>query len=284
VAYWNVKVLNPLKAAMKITKVIPETTAEFETWLVELTGLGYTHPICFGGKDASVSAQVLFDHIVPAIAGADFSKEYWAGNRDPNDPKMVEALNFAKEVTTVLSPNFIDMSTNDGIKKLMIAESDIANQCLVAPAGDGGWPILSDTNIPNTEFIATGWPGKTNNKLVVFAGDTFVAAKGSANRQAVYDFFGTMASNAAQIRFARQKGSMPARIVAAADRGQFLDLVARSLDDINDPTGGGVAGYQLIANVGYPVFTLASAARDFFQTGDTATLLTFLKDNYSQLK
>jgi glucose/mannose transport system substrate-binding protein len=286
VAYWNVKILRPLAdpSNPKISKMIPETTADFETWLVELTGLGYKHPICFGGKDTAVSAQVLFDHILPGVAGGDFSKEFWSGKGDANDPKLTEAMTFAKEVVSVLTPNFIEMTTNDGLTKLVADESDIANQCLVAPGGDAGWQLLVDRALPNEHFTATGWPGKVNNKLVVFAGDTFVAAKGAGNRDAVYDFFNTMASKEAQIRFAREKGSMPARKVAPAERSQFLKVPEFSLDDINDPAGGGVASYQIAAKVGYPIGNLASAARDFFQTGDTASLLTYLKDNYSLLQ
>src|SRR5258706_10956748 len=79
-AYWNVKVLNTIDFGAG--KKIPETQAEFDTWLDKVSAAGYTHPLCFSGKDSWVSAHIVFEDIIPAVAGATFSKDYWAGRKD----------------------------------------------------------------------------------------------------------------------------------------------------------------------------------------------------------
>lgn len=280
-AYWNLKILNTLTT---LTKKVPETSAEFDTWLTEVSTLGYTHPLCFSGKDAWVSAHIMFEDIVPALEGPDFSKQYWGGSVAADDARMIDALDYAKKIAGYLSPNFVEMDMTDGINKLMAAETDIANQCLMTPMGDWGGAILSENNTPGTDFIGTGWPGKTTNKLVVFGGDTFVAAKGAANQQAVYDFFNTMASKEGQIKFAEKKGSMPARKIPVADAMSLSTLTQANIADLADANGGGLAGYKLIAKATYPVDPLATATRDFMQTKDSTGLVTFLKDNAAQLK
>ena len=270
-AYWNVKVLNTLT----LTKKVPETAAEFDTWLTETAGLGYTHPICFSGKDAWVSAHIVFEDIVPAIAGADFSKDYWSGSKAADDPKMVGALDYAKKIAGALSPSFIDLDMTEGINKLMAAETNLAEQCLMTPMGDWGGAILDEHFEPGdmADFVGTGWPGTSGNKVVVFGGDTFVAARGAANQQAVFDFFSTMASEDGQIAFAAKKGSMPGRNIAEAKREAFSSLTRKNMADLADPNGGGLAGYKLIAKATYPVDPLATAAQNFMQTKDPAGLL-----------
>ncbi len=279
-AYWNMKVLGTLNT---LTKQVPTTIAEFDTWLSEVSALGYTHPICFSGKDAWVSAHILFEDIVPAVAGPQFSKDYWSGAKDGMAPEMTAALDYGKKLAGYLSTDWLDMDMAAGINKLMIAESDPANQCLMTPMGDWGGAILSEMNAAGTDFIGTGFPQTSGNTLVVFGGDTFVAAKGAANQQAVYDFFSTMASEEGQVKFAQQKGSMPGRsLITDADRATFPALTLQNMDDLK--AGGGLAGYKLIAKATYQVDPLATTARDFLQTKDATALLAFLKDNYASLK
>jgi len=277
-AYWNVKVLNTLT----LTTPIPETLAQFDTWLTEVSAAGYTHPLCFSGKDSWVSSHVVFEDIVPAVSGAQFSKDYWSGKKDGVAPEMVAALDYAKKIAGYLSADWLDMDMAAGINKLMIAETDLANQCLMTSMGDWGGAILDETNEPGTDFVGTGWPAQTGNKLVVFGGDTFVAAKGAANQGAVNDFFGTMASQAGQVNFAEKKGSMPARNVPESERAKFSSLTQKNMADLTD--GGGLAGFKLIGKAAYPVDPLANATRDFLQTKDSTALLQFLKDSYNQLK
>jgi glucose/mannose transport system substrate-binding protein len=281
VAYWNLKVLNTLT----LTKGVPETLPEFQTWLSEVSAAGYSHPLCFGGKDSWVVAHVMFEAIVPAVAGADFSKAYWSGSRAADDSDMIKALDFAKSIMPYLSVDWLDMGMADGINKVMTAESDPSNQCLMTTMGDWGGAILSEKNTPLTDFTGTGWPGAT--LTTVFGGDTFVAAKGAANQQAVYDFFDTMASEEGQIAFCKIKGSMPGRQISPVPES-FSDLTKRNMADFANPQGTALAGFKLIGNSAFPFDALSDATRAYFQAGGTddakATLITYLKDNYSKLK
>jgi glucose/mannose transport system substrate-binding protein len=284
VAYWNLKVLSPLMAP-QLTKQIPETIPEMQTWLTEVAALGYTHPLCFGGKDSWVVAHVMFEAIVPAVSGADFSKAYWSGSRAADDPEMVKALDFAKSIMPYLSTDWLDMGMADGINKVMTAESDKSTQCLMTTMGDWGGAILSEKNAPLTDFTGTGWPGAT--LTTVFGGDTFVAAKGAANQQAVYDFFDTMASEEGQIAFCAKKGSMPGRILKTIPDG-FSDLTKKNLADFADKNGTALAGFKLIGKSAFPFDALSDQIRTYFQAGGSddakTAFLAYMKDNYSKLK
>ena len=229
-AYWNVKVLATIPIPSLGDRKIPENLAEFDTWLTDVAAAGYTHPLCFSGKDAWVSSHIVFEDIVPAVAGTAFSKDYWSGLKSGEAPEMLMALEYAKKIAGYISTDWVDMDMGAGINKLMIAEADPAAQCLMTPMGDWGGAILSEKNAPDTDFVGTGWPGTAGNKTVVFGGDTFVAAKGAANQQAVFDFFATMASEKGQVGFNKIKGSMPARSVQ--DKGGFSGLTLKNMADL----------------------------------------------------
>jgi glucose/mannose transport system substrate-binding protein len=278
VAYWNLKVLDTIKGSL--TKEIPSTIDEFKTWLTEVGKAGYTHSLCFGGMDSWVVAHVMFEDIVPSTTGAANSQKFWTGNGSTAD--LAAALDFAKLVQANLVPTWTTMGMAAGIDKLMANEATPDAQCLMTSMGDWGGAQLAQNNAVGTDFTGTGWPGSTGNQLVVFGGDTFVAAKGAANQQAVYDFFGTMASEAGQLAFALKKGSMPARTLTADDAKQLGALTQANAADL--AAGSAVPGFKVMGSSKFDYDTLSTITVDFFKSGDSTALVQYLNDNYSLLK
>ena len=268
VAYWNKRVLDTLT----LSKKIPETLAEFDVWLREVSAAGYTHPLCFSGKDAWVSAHVLFEDIVPAVAGPQFSKDYWTDKKAADDPKIVEALDFGKKITSYLSPDWLDMDMAAGIVKLMARETEPSSQCLMTSMGDWGGMILEEQWVPDVDFVATGWPGTT--KLTVFDGYAFLMPKGAAPRTTLrllqHDRVGSGADRV------RREGRGDACAQDRSDSRELRSIVEEEHGRL--ATGEALGSYKAISKFGYPVDPLAIAARDFFQSKDPTALLAFLRD------
>jgi glucose/mannose transport system substrate-binding protein len=277
VAYWNLKVINTISP---LTNKIPSTIAEFNTWLTEVAAAGYTHPLCFGGKDSWVVAHVMFEDIVPSVVGAAVSKKFWSGNGTTAD--LTPAFDFAKSIQKYLVTNWADMGMADGIDKVMLAEPTPDAQCLMTSMGDWGGAQLAGSNAVGMDFTGTGWPGQADSSLVVFGGDTFVAARGAANQAAVYDFFTTMASEAGQTAFGIKKGSMAARNIPLSAYDEFSPLTKANATDYLK--GNTLAGFKVIGSSNFSFDTLATILVDFFKSGDSTAVVTYLNDNYSSLK
>ena len=275
VAYWNKRELDTLT----LTKRIPETLAEFDLWLNEVSAAGYTHPLCFSGKDAWVSAHVLFEGIVPALEGPRFSKDYWSGKVTAVDPKMTEALNFGSKIAGYVSRDWLEMGMTAGIVKLLAREPLVSDQCLMTPMGDWGGRILRDAGgVPDVDFVATGWPGASH--LTVFDGDAFYLPRRSARLDDVFDLFETMASDVGQIAFAEQRGRYRR---ARSHRSRALRSPGEKEHGRSRPHERRSAVTRSIGSAFYPFDQLADQVHEFFRTAIRPSLEVFLEDNYARL-
>jgi ABC-type glycerol-3-phosphate transport system substrate-binding protein len=295
VTYWNMRIMKTLPAPLN---AIPQGAAAFQTWLAGVAAAGYTHPLCFGFKDGWVNAHILFEDIVPAMAGADYSKTYWSG-ADPNgasSAQMSAALDFAaKYVFPYLTSDTPTMGMAEGIDRVMNANTSActtcaqtmpANQCIMTAMGDWGGAQLDDTTGdkyvagPTGDFDASGWPGAET--IVDFGGDAMVAAAGKGDAADVTNLFDTFASEQGQLAFATLKGEIPARNLTAADQMKLPYLIQKNI--AAQTSGTALPGFKVIANGNYDMNSLYTAAQNFFLSGDKTALLTFLAQNYSNLK
>jgi hypothetical protein len=283
VTYWNLKVMSTLPAPLN---AIPVGATAFQTWITAAVAAGYTHPICLGLKSSWVNSLVLFDDILPALAGADYSTQYWSG-KDPNGASSTQLSNAldwaAKWVYPYLTPDSPTLSSTAGVARLMTAQTDITQQCLMTAMGDwGGTQLLaaplSFVAGPGKDFDASGWPGAEG--LVDFSGDAMVAATGGANPSDVTTLFNTMASEQAQLVFATEKGEIPARILTAAHQMQLPYLVQVDMAALSK---GSVPGYKVTGKSTYNFSGLSTAAQNFFLNGDKTALLAFMAQNYANL-
>jgi hypothetical protein len=224
----------------------------------------------------------MFEDIVPSVVGPAVSKKFWSGNG--STAELIPAFDFAKSIQKYLVTNWADMGMADGIDKVMLAEPTPDAQCLMTSMGDwGGAQLEGNNNVVGADFTGTGWPGVADSSLFVFGGDTFVAARGAANQQAVYDFFNTMASEAGQTAFGAKKGSMAARDLPTSAYGApFSALTLANATDY--AKANTLAGFKVIGSSNFSFDTLATILVDFFKSGDSTAVVTYLSDNYSSLK
>jgi ABC-type glycerol-3-phosphate transport system substrate-binding protein len=300
--YWNMQVMGKLAPPLN---AIPIGVDNFKTWLAGVVAAGYTHPLCFGFGDSWVAAHILFEDIVPAMEGAKYSTEYWSG-LDPNgasSTQIADALTFAAMyVQPYLTSDSGTNTWEQGTERVMVAESDISQQCLMTAMGDWGGAYLETASDagpayiagppceadagtgpdggPCGDFNASGWPGAET--LLDLGGDAMVAAVGTQNQSDVLNLFDTMASEQGQLLFATQKGEMPARILTAADQATLPYLIQLNLKALAQ--GSSLPGFKLTANANYDIADLYTACVNFWASGNTAPLLSFLAQNYPSLK
>jgi len=285
VAYWNLRVLSTLAPPLN---AVPTGVDGFKTWLVGLSAAGYTHPLCFGLNDGWVAAHILFEDIVPAMAGGAFSTLYWSG-KDPNgasSASMSAALDFAAQyVLPYLTSDSATMGMADGIDRVMKSEADKTQQCIMTAMGDwGGTQLVSapDSYVagPGNDFDASGWPGAED--LAVFAdNDAMIAAVGNQSASDVLALFETLASVRGQLLFATKTGEMPARFLTPADQATLPYLVQV---DVSALSKSGVPGFKVTANSKYDFDTLYTVAQNFFLSGDKTPVLAFLAQSYASLQ
>ena len=271
-AYYNTKLLAELGLD------IPVGRDELDTWLVDLSALGYTHPLCMGDVNNWVSAHVLFEDIVPAYVGAEYAHDFWSGKLSADDPLFAEALGYAATLNPYWNSDFDAIDMAPGITRVM-EERDPAEQCLLTPMGDWGGAILAEGYAVDDEFTQRAWPGA--EELFVLAGDAFVTTRGVKNQRAALAFFDTLASEEGQIAFNSLKGSVPARNLAEKQRAEFGPLTQANMADLASSTA--LPAFKVIGSSEFPWDELAKLTHDFILTGEKKPIIDFIGENYAKL-
>jgi glucose/mannose transport system substrate-binding protein len=271
-AYYNVALLDELGLD------IPEGREELDAWLLELGELGYTHPLCMGDLNNWVSAHVLFEDIVPAFVGAQYSHDFWSGKLSATDALFAEALDYAATLNPYWNTDFDAIDMAPGITRVM-EQLDPSEQCLMTPMGDWGGAILAADYEVDAEFAQRSWPGA--EALFVLAGDAFVTTRGVRNQRAALDFFDTLASEAGQIAFNTVKGSVPARSLAEAQRREFGPLAQANMADL--AAGDALPAYKVLGSSEFPWDDLAKLTHDFILVGDKQPIIDFIEQHYEKL-
>ncbi len=271
-AYYNVKLLNELELE------VPEGREGFDAWLAALGELGYTHPLCMGDLNNWVSSHVLFEDIVPAYVGAEYSQDFWSGKLSADDPLFAEALDYAATLNPYWNLDFDAIDMAPGITRVM-EELEPSEQCLMTPMGDWGGAILSEDYAVDDDFTQRSWPGA--EALFVLAGDAFVTTRGVRNQRAALDFFDTLASEAGQIAFNAKKGSVPARSLSADQRSEFSPLTQANMADL--AAADALPAFKVIGSSEFPWEELATLTHYFILVGDKRPIIDFIAQNYDKL-
>jgi len=271
-AYYNLKVLSSLGLD------IPKGRDQFESWLAALAAQGYTHPLCFGDQFNWISAHALFEDIVPAYMGAEHAQKFWSGQLSADDQLFGEALDYAASLNAYWNTDFNDIDWVPGLQRLM-EDRDPSEQCLLAPMGDWGGPVLAEDYVVDQDFAQRSWPGAED--LFVLAGDAFVTTQGVKYEDDVLDFFDTLASAEGQIAFNSVKGSVPARTLSAAERADFGPLTQANMADLASATA--LPAFKVIGPSTFPWDDLAKLTHDFILVGDKQPIIDFIAKNYDRL-
>jgi ABC-type glycerol-3-phosphate transport system substrate-binding protein len=278
-AYWNLKVLNTLPSGLN---TVPVGLDAFKTWVVGAAAAGYTHPLCMGFKSGWVNAHILFEDLLPAMAGADYSVSYWSGKMTDPQP-LSDALDFAATyIFPYLTTDTSTLTSVTGTDRLMAPQTDPSQQCIMTAMGDWGGAQLQaapDNFVLGTDFYATGFPGAEN--LVDFAGDAMVAAQGTGDEADILALFDTMASADAQVAFATGKKEMPARIdLTDAQLASLPPLVQTNLKALKVAA---LPGYKIVGKAAYDFAGISTQSQAFFLSGDKTAIVAFMASNYAKL-
>jgi glucose/mannose transport system substrate-binding protein len=270
--YYNKRVLD------RLDMNIPEGHAQFIDWLGELEALGYTHPLCVGDEDNWVSALVLFEDMLPASGGAEFSHDFWTGRLSGSDPAFLAALDYAASLMPYFNGDLGEIGMGEGVERLM-KESEPQSQCLMTAMGDWGGTILSVTYVPEEDFVQRAWPGAED--IFVLGGDAFITTRGVNNQQEAFAFFDTLASLEGQIAFNAKKGSVPAHTLEAEHFEAFGPLTRRNIDDYASSTA--LASNGLLGASTFPWGGLTELTHDFFLSADPEPIVDYMNDHYGEL-
>ena len=257
---------------------LPETLAELPAWLQTLASAGYEQPLCIGDKNTWVSAHVLFDELMPALAGVEYHVAFWHGEQDPGDREISEALNLMVELAPYLNSDFAEIDWAEGVGRVLDDSLPPARRCVMTPMGDWAGSHLTSLNyVPDRDFVQASFPGPD---VFVLGGDAFLVPAGAPALKATFDLIETMASLEGQEAFNAAKGSLPAR--PEVSDAAFSVLARQNLDSLQRSA---VGGHKVVAAGESAMFvSLGQAARQMMIERDASLVLDVLEEHYSSLK
>lgn len=236
-----------------------------------------------GNKWNWTFSLLIFDILVPAMAGPRYYENYFSGKESALSSKMRDVLNQALlmycgdgdrsncEATGWFNSDVDERTWDEGIQKL----SD--GKALMAPMGDWAKGYLESPAGNNLkagkDFGVVPFPGSKGT--FVFAADTFPLPRGAPNRDGARSLLKTFASKKGQIEFSRLKGSIPARI----------DIDPQEFDDVSRQT---IAAFQSATKVRAISGLLSGGSREALsrelgaslEEGNMGLMRRFLEANY----
>lgn len=186
----------------------PRTLPELRDLLATLVDLGYRQPISIGNVNNWTMSLFTMENLFPAIAGADFYREYWAGRHAPEHALMRQTLDELLALWPYFNEDAMDIDWTAGVD-LLFAE-DPSVQAVMTVMGD--WAkghLLAEGYEPGGDFGLVPFPGSQGT--FVFTSDCFPLPKGAPHRHEVTELLMTFGSREGQIAFNAAKGSLPAR-------------------------------------------------------------------------
>ena len=245
-------------------------------------------PISIGYAQPWVIQELVFEHILPGIAGADYYEEFWAGNKATSDREIAQTLQEALLLKCgppnqgSLCPGgyFNDTASSiDWDKALDLLQS---GEAAMSPLGDwakgyfevNGWKADAD-------FGVVQFPGA--HKVFIYTADSFpLPKKQGTSHTLAMQLLQTFASIESQVAFNHVKGSIPAR--SDIDLSQHPD----SFDSMQQRTYAALqTAEQGLAMSGLipsdALTTMATTLSDSLNSGEIDTIQKYLDKNYATL-
>lgn len=161
-------------------------------------------PLAIGIRQPWTLTALAFENVLIALAGGEYYREFFAGQRRPTDPELRATL---AEVSRIL-----DYANPDADKLGWSAAVDRVRSHTAAMTITGDWAkgyLTAKGWIPDRDFGAMASPG--THGAFVFTTDTFGLPKQASQRAAAIDLLKVLGSQAGQSAFNSLKGSIPAR-------------------------------------------------------------------------
>jgi glucose/mannose transport system substrate-binding protein len=281
------------------------TLGDFNDICAQLKSVGKI-PLALGNKFSWTLPELVFESILPGIAGAEFYQKFWRGQADPGDSRVKDAINEA--LLLRCGPNRASAcDASAGYFNVNNAVNDKTDDAGVGDADAIDWPdaldmVLSGTAamsaigdwakgyfqsnhwVADQDFGVVQFPGDHN--VFIYTADSFpLLIKDAPSRGLAAQLLQTFASVESQVAFNHYKGSIPAR--SDIDLNQYpnsFDAMNRHTYELFNATNTelGLAMSGLLPNG--LLIDLYTTLRDSLDAGTDALILTYLQKNYSSLK
>lgn len=252
---------------------VPETTEDLLTTAEALKSAGYT-PLCIGSADSWTLALLLFENVLPAVAGGNYYKDYWTGKEDPKSTEMRDSIAYFQSLWPYFNADAGELDWTAGIDHMFEQDSP----CVMTVMGDWAKGYLTTKGwTAGEDFDQAPFPG--SNGTFVFTADTFPLPKGAPNRAGAVAFLKTVGSIEGQVAFNLLKGSIPVR----------TDVNPEEFDATAQRTMADFAKDQLVTArsglVPLDAFAdLPAALQDLVREDDDDVVLNALANDYDALR
>jgi glucose/mannose transport system substrate-binding protein len=267
--YYKVSVLEEEELEM------PTSPEELKALGEALLDRGYEHPFCVGNRWSWTMDFYVFEGLLPALAGADYHRRYWAGQESPTSMAVTEALQFALDIWPLFNEDSGDLTWSEGVDKLLLEGAD---SCVVTMMGDWARRYLEEAGWEGEEdFYERPFPGSEG--IFVVSGDSFTLPTGGPHRGATQALLRTFGSAEGQTAFNQLKGAIPARLDVNLD--DFGPAVRRQLRDFRSDTI--VGGFRSLIPPG-ALPDLGPVVKEMLGSGDIDVALEYLAQHYVELE
>jgi glucose/mannose transport system substrate-binding protein len=268
----------------------PGTYEELKHACIDLKAAGIT-PLGLGNLGNWTLAQVAFEMIMPAIAGAGYYHSFWIGNEDPSDPRVEATLTETLWFYCGDDPTNCDGYFNENVDEIdWTAGMDLLvnGQVAMAPMGDWARVYLESRDwVAGVDFGAVPFPALEGvDAAYVFTADTFNLPKGANNPGGARRLLRTMGSVEGQVAFSAKKGSIPVRTdIDAAEYDQLDAVHAQTMQDFKDAEQAQTLVLALSGLlIGDTLKARQGNLRDAMEEGSIEIIADFLENNYSALQ
>ncbi len=235
------------------------------------------YPLAVGNLLKWTLQELIFEIILPAVAGADYYEAFWQGNKDPSDSEITETLNEALLLLQYFNPDWNDIDWQPALDKVMSGEA--------AMTAFGDWTkgyFESFGKKSDVDFGVVQFPGTPNT--FVYTVDSFpLPIKDTPGHALAAQLLETFASAESQVAFNHKKGSIPARsdIVLTDYPDEFDAMHLRTYQAFQSSRRtlalSGLLPTGLLADLG-------AAVQTSWALGTSTILQTYLKNNYGSLQ
>jgi glucose/mannose transport system substrate-binding protein len=255
---------------------LPSNPTELRELGEALVAAGYEHPFCVGNKWSWTMDFFIFEGLLPAMAGADYHREFWAGNRSPNDSEIEDALEYTREIWPMFNEDANDLTWAEGIDYMAL---DGFDACVISMMGDWAKGHLEEVHswTGGEDFYQRPFPG--SEELFVLSGDSFGIAKGAPFLGATQALLATFGSVEGQTAFNRIKGSIPAR--TDINEADFDATTVAQIEDFK--TREIIGSFRVITPAGsFP--EIGQAVKQMLIDDDIEVALRNLQNDYPDIQ
>jgi glucose/mannose transport system substrate-binding protein len=244
--------------------------------------------------------QLVFEDILPAVAGAKYYEEFWHGQQKVSDPQIAQTIQEALFLrcgptkaapcdggyinNPIIIPIIPPITWQDALKLIQ------SGNAAMGATGDwakgyfesNGWKADLDFGV--VQFPgAPPSPGANARKVFIYTADSFPwPIKSGSSHALAAQLLQTFASVDSQLAFNQIKGSLPARSdIIPTEHLAFFDAMRLRTYNAFQSAELGLAMSGLLPNDA--LVDLNTTLSDSITSGLSEPILTYLTNNYSTL-